>query len=292
MNLELRYKIKNNHLEVLKLALKCMVFAVVVCFFSMLCHVVDSAFIQDVHGKPEFVKTTLLIYSMGEKVLLAVGYVVLGYKIPLVNNRLRGFTYIMLVWASNFLPQIMGLGGADGPIAAMAFSLSTVVCDSLSYVMAGLLIGELFKKRFIKPRRSCNKVAYSKTIILSAIGFPLLVILGDQIMERLYAPFASAAAMGVSDEKRMSFYITFYSWFVLSGALIAVFYRVTEYNEGDNKGWLRFAIKYIFLLWAPIVLIMIVFGTEIMPTVVYTLLFAIYILVICWVNGKLLDNPS
>ncbi len=290
MNLELNSKTRNNYKGLLKITLKCIVFALCSCIVSMLCHIINAAFIENVHGKPEFVSNILFAYSIGEKILFAIGYLVLGYKIPIKNTILRAFTYIMLIWASNFIPQIMGLAGADGPIAASAFSVAIVVCDSITYLVSGVLLGILFRNVPERNIRSCKRSRYIKTIITSAIGFPLLVIIVDQLMEKIYAPFSSVTAMGVSDGRQMTFYMNFYSWFIVSGVLIAVFYRVTEYNEESDRGWLKFAMKYAILIWSPVVLIMIVFGTAVLPTVAYTMIFAICILIISWVDGKMLGS--
>ena len=92
----------------------------------------------------------------------------------------------------------------------------------------------------------------------------------------------------VSDGQRGFFYLIFYGCFIVSGIFIAVFYRMTEYNRASSYGWLIFGLKYDLLLWTPIVLIMIIFGTEVLPTVMYSLLFLICILGVSWMNGKLL----
>ena len=289
MGLALESKVSSKKNGVAWIILKCIIFTVVIGAFSVLCHAFTSAYMDHVHGKPEFVKTTLVIYSFIEKALVAVGYVILGTKIPVKNSKLRAFTYAILVWASDYLPQVMGLWLADGPIAQMSFSASIVLSDSLTYLMSGLVLSILFKKVPERTKRDCNQAKYIKAIMTSAIGFPVLIALVDQVLARVYPAFSSAGAMQVSDGQKLMFYINFYSWFILSGALFVVFYRLTEYNELDDKGWIKFAIKYIGLLWTPVVLIMIVFGTEITPTVAYGIIFAICIFLICWINNRILE---
>ena len=292
MDLETNNRVSRQKNEWIKIGVKCIIFAIIGCSVSMLAHMINSAFIEKVHGKPEFVTMTLFAFSFITKILIAIGYMVLGYKIIIKNSILRAFTYVMLIWLSNFIPQIMGLAGADGPIAANAFSISTVVCDSIGYPIEGLVLGMLFRNIPLQKIRRCLKEVYIKGIIISAVGFPLLVIIVEQIIGKIYAPFGSAVALGVSQEKQMSFYITFYSWFILTGALLAVFYRITEYNEESTKGWLKFGLKYAVLLWSPIVLIMIVFGTEVIPTIAYTTIFIICIMIISWLNEKVLEKGS
>lgn len=290
MSLVLNSKVKDSKNQLLNVALRCIIFSIIVCGFSVLSHVLYSTYIEHAHGRPEFVRNTIFIYSFFEKILFVIGYLVLGYKIPISNTKLRGFTYAVLVWASDFMPQLMGLTGADGAIVKMAFGASVVVCDSLTYFVAGVMLGIIFKDMPNRLSRNCDRGKYIKSIITSAIGFPILVIVIDQILAQIYKPFSSASAMGVSDQQQMKFYITFYSWFILSGALLAVFYRITEYNEMNNKGWLKFAINYTIYLWSPVVLIMIVFGTEIIPTIAYSIVFAICIAVISWINSRILNG--
>lgn len=288
MNLELNSQRETNYKKISAVMLKCIVFALLSCAVTILSHAYYSAFIEGVHGKPEFVRDNIFIYSLGERLLFAIGYIVLGNKIPIKNSFLRGFTYIMLIWSSNFMPQLMGLAGADGAIAEIAFSVSTVICDSITYVVSGIILGILFKNVPEANKRSCQKASYIKTIAASAITFPLLIIAVDQLINKIYTPFSSVGAIGVSHESQLTFYLYFYSWFIISGALIAVFYRLTEYNEENHLSWFRFAMKYSILIWSPVVLIMIVFGTEIIPTFFYAAVFIFCITVISWINSKLL----
>ena len=288
MNFELNNQRETNYKKVSAVMFKCIVFALLSCAATILSHVYYSAFIEGVHGKPDFVRNAIFVYSIGERLLFVIGYIVLGNKIPIKNSFLRGFTYIMLIWSSNFMPQLMGLAGADGTIAELAFSASTAICDSIAYVVSGIILGILFKDVPEVNKRSCNKASYIKTIAASAIIFPLLIIAADQLINKIYTPFSSIGAIGVSHERQLTFYLYFYSWFIVSGALIAVFYRLTEYNEEKHMSWFRFAMKYSILIWSPVVLIMIVFGTEIIPTLFYAALFIFCITAISWIDSKLL----
>lgn len=186
-------------IEKLKLLLRCVIFVACSCALSTMLHAFDSAFIQDVHGKPSFVSDNLMFFSVLEKTSFVIAYIILGYQLPIKNHVLRGFTYMMLICISNYLPQVMGLAGADSEIAEVAFGC-----------------------------------------------------------------------------------------FIISGIFIAIFYRMTEYNKASDYGWLLFGLKYSLLIWSPIVLIMIAFGTDILSTVVYTFIFIFCITAISWVNGRLL----
>lgn len=120
-----------NYKEIGEVALKSLVFVICAATMTTLLHMLSDMFIFHKHGKPEFVSTSLTIYSACDKALMAVGYYILGRKIPVKNNVLRDITYVGLNWLSNFLPQFMGLAFADGAIAQMAFSISDLVCDTI-----------------------------------------------------------------------------------------------------------------------------------------------------------------
>lgn len=290
MNLVVSIKEKYGNNLLLINAIKCIIFALIMCLCVMGTHAFYAAYIDHVHGKPDFVRNSMFYFSFLEKFLLAVSYLLLGRKIAIKNTKLRALTYALLVLGSNNFPQIMGLVGADGPIAELAFGMSTIICDSLCIIIAGVLLGILFKDMPEVKIRKVNKKSYIKTIITSAIGFPLMVIVIDQLMFWFYRPFSSAGAIGVSEGKLMVFFISFYSCFILSGAFFAVFYRMTEYNEENENAWIRYATIYILLLWSPVVLVMVVFGTAVIPTIAYTMIFAICIVINTWINSKLLNE--
>lgn len=273
----------------LKLLIKCIIFVIGSTLISTSIHAFDSAFIQHVHGKPSFVSSSLMYFSLLERALFVIGYLVLGYQLPIKNHVLRGFTYFMLICMSNYLPQVMGLAGADGEIAHQAFSASIIIDDCIGYILSGFLLGFLFNEVPDSPKRFCLKPTYSLTIAISGICFPLIVIALDQIVNIIYPPFASAGAIGVSSEAQSSFFVIFYSCFIVSGIFLAIFYRMTEYNQSSPYAWLLFGLKYDLLIWTPVVMIMVIFGTPLVPTVFYSFLFLICILLISWLNSRLLD---
>lgn len=270
--------------EVLEVGVKSLLFALVAGVLTGLVHMICSRYILHIHGKPEFMSTALTIYSGCDKILMAVGYYILGRKIPIKNAILRGLSYMGLHWISNFLPQFMGLAFADGAIAQVAFRVSDLVCDSLVMLILGILLGILYRAVPEVKMRRCNN--FGKVIVMSAILFTALVVIADQTMYHICPAFSSAGAIQVSEQARVGFFINFYSWFLLSGAFFAVFYRLTEYN--DSRSWVKFGLKYSLLLWTPVVMIMVLFGTNLITTTVYALVFIVCIMVVCWINGNLM----
>ena len=280
---------KDIYKKVLEVAIKSIIFAVIAGVLTTLTHMLSDMFIFHTHGKPEIANTTLIIYTSVDKMLLAVAYYVLGRKIPIKNTVLRGIAFMWLYILSNYIPQIMGLAFADGEIAEKSFSVSIVVCDIIVYSLLSVILGFLYKNdSTINLKKACSKGSFIKSIGISAIVFPLLVITTDQIMYYVYPAFSSSCVIGVSEQCRVPFLINFYSWFILTGAVLSVFYRMTEYN--DNGSFIKFALKYGLLLWTPVVMIMVLFGTAFIPTMMYTVIFLIIIMIVSWINSKILHT--
>lgn len=281
-------KEQNMKREIPGVAMKSIFFAICAGILTILTHMLSDIFIFHSHGKPEVASTALIIYTSFDKVLMAIAYYVLGRKIPVKNAVLRSLSFVALNWVSNYLPQIMGLALADGVIAEKAFSMSILACDTIVYLLLGIILGMIFREVPENTLRSCDKKSYGKTIAISAIAFPVFVIIADQLMRLIYPSFSSSYVIQVSEQARIPFLINFYCCFFLTGAFIAVFYRLTEYNAYGS--WLQFGLKYSLLLWTPVVMIMVMFGTAFLPTLVYALLFIGIIMVISWINEKILSK--
>lgn len=269
---------------------KAIIFAACAGGLTTLTHMICDRYVLHTHGAPDFLSQNLILFSAFSKILIAVGYYIFGRKIPVKNPILRSLAYIALNWISNFFPQFMGLAFADGSIAEQAFRISDLVCDSITHIIAGILLGILFYKVPDATLRKCNKQVYIKTIAVSAIAFPVIITATTQLIGILYPPFSCLSILEVSEQVKLPFYLNFYSWFILSGAFIAVFYRVTEYNTGE--AWLSFGLKYSLLLWTPLVMIMFVFGTAFIPTVAYSLLFIAILLLLARIIGSMMSKGN
>ena len=289
--MELQISKNNNNLKKrIDIILKCLLFAVCSGLLLVLTHVINSKYITHVHGKPEFVSISLFIFSACSDILVAAGYLMFGYKIPVKNCILRGIAYMALNLISNYLPQVMGLAFADGPIAQQAFVINDFVCDIIVDLFGGILLGILFSKKSYKENSNSGKLINFKAVLISCAVFPLTIIILDQLIA-LIAPMCSAfGAIQASQGAKIPFYINFYSWFILSGAVISIFYQITDYRDNDHGSAFKFAMKYSLLLWTPIVMIMVLFGTEIIPATLYNFLFIITINFLVWINGFVLKK--
>lgn len=137
---------------------------------------------------------------------------------------------------------------------------------------------------------SFKKEEYWKPALISAVVFPLLVIIFDNLITTFIPEYSFLSVLKVSEQAKVLFYINFYGWFILSGSVISIFYQVTDYCKKDDKSWVKFAMKYSLLLWTPVVMIMVLFGTDFMATSIASVIFIICITILSWINSFLLKN--
>lgn len=275
----------------IKLFGKAILFSIISALASTPLQILNSIYVLGEEGPPD--SSFLIpigIISIIMKTLYAIAYILMGNKLPIKNPRLKAFSFIALIWISDYIPQVMGLIGADGPIAEVAFNFPILICDSLAYVIDGILLGFIIKdESYCKPI-PCKKWALLKTSSISALMFPCFVIIFDQILGFLYEPLRCHEAIQVSDEKIIIFYIYFYGCFIVTGALLPLFYRLTEYNTGKGNSPIRFGMIFSLCLWAPVVAIMIAFGTEIISTFIFVVIFFICIMAVALINANLIKR--
>ena len=75
-----------------------------------------EAVIEGHKEAPNFVTVPFIIYGICAEFIVGFGYLMIGYKLPIKNTILRGFTYIMLILFSSYLPNILAMLGGDGKI--------------------------------------------------------------------------------------------------------------------------------------------------------------------------------
>lgn len=195
-----------------KVFLKAVLFSVLSALIATPLQVLNSMFILH-QGRPE--SSFLIpigIISITMKSLFAISYILMGQKLPIKNSHFKAFIFIAMIWISDYLPQIFGIAGADGPLAKEAFNISIVIFD-----------------------------------------------------------------------------VVFYGCLAITGVLLPIFYRLTEYNDAKTFSSKRFGIIYSLCIWAPVVVIVIAFGASISTTFLYVIVFSICILFVSLMNGRLLE---
>lgn len=276
-----------------KYFIKAIIFALLSAILSTPLQVLNSMFVLHEPAPPEpsfLIKVAVIGIVM--KILYATAYVLMGKKLPIKSQRLRAFVFIAIIWSSDYIPQVLGLIGADGPIAKSAFNFPLVACDSLSYLMDGFLLGCFYRHFPYYEKSECSKSSLIKTSIISAILFPLFVFACDQLLGLIYSPLYVVNALEVSDAKIIPFSISFYGCFIITGALLPFIYRFTEYNTRNSFSALRFGLIYSLCLWAPVVFIMVAFGTNVWITSVYVVVFTVCIVAVAKLNDCLITKLS
>lgn len=294
----LKHKLKLNNCLIrrdrfmnIKNFAKAVAFAIISAILSTPLQILNSIYILQDSAPPEFAFLfKICIIGLMMKVLYATAYVLMGQKLPIKSQKTRAFVFILTIWCSDYMPQVLGLIGADGPIAEAAFSLPLIACDTLSYIIDGVLLGFLYKNFPYYKTEKCIKTNLIKTSVLSAIIFPVLVFAFEQVFGFLYSPLYIFNAMEASNRKIVSFTVSFYSCLIITGALLPIIYRYTEFNTRDSSSPFRFGAIYSICLWMPVVLIMVAFGTNILTTFVYIIIFIICILAVAKMNDYLLTK--
>ncbi len=277
--------IKLTNTNKIKLFIRCIIFALVSAIVSTPLQLFNSIVIEGIQGPPPFVTVPFLCYALFMKVLFAIGYLLIGYKLPIKNTILRGFTYIMFVYCGNYIPQVLGMLGGDGTIIQSAFSPSIFICDAISFMIDGVVLGLIMKKYhtdYIKSKYPKKQIILAS--ILCGISFPFLVFILELVTGKINSNYYSHIAMGVSNKRATQFYIVFYGFIAIAGILLPIFYRLTNHIKTNLQSALLWGLFYAVFIWNPVVVIMIFFGSMLNATFVFAIIFTVAIVFTCLLN--------
>ena len=140
-----------------------------------------EAVIEGKEGAPAFVTVPFIIYGICAELVVGLGYLVIGYKLPIKNTVLRGFAYIMLILISSYIPNILAMLGGDGKIIEESLSMGILVVDVISYSLKGLVLGLLMKNYDVKNPDEIEQITNTRFIICS-------IIYGDFAVFWVYPP--------------------------------------------------------------------------------------------------------
>lgn len=268
--------------------IKCVLFAVISVIVSTPLQLFNSIVIEGQTAKPDFVTIPFILYGISMKIFYAFGYILLGIKIPIKNARLRAQMYYLLVWGSSYMPNILAMVGGDGKIIKASFSVSIVIFDSLSYIIDGFILGLLMKKY---NNDWSNNIISKRKLILSCIIngfiFTILTLIFDVIIGWLNSSWYVYKILGVSEAYKVKFYIIFLVFMFIAGMFQPIWYRYTQYPNVTKKDSVIWAVLFSVLIWNPVVLIMIFFGTAIVETISYAIIFLITIVLCTLLYSKL-----
>ena len=267
---------------------KCILFAIISAILSTPLQLFNSIVIEGQTGKPEFVTIPFLLYGVSMKVFFALGYVLLGYKLPVKNTRLRAQIYYLLLWGSSYMPNILAMVGGDGEIIKASFSATIVIFDSVSYIIDGFALGLLMKNY----NSDMEVTVFSKSkLLLSGIVnggiFVLLTFVFDLVAGCINPSWYLYIILGVSEACKVKFYLIFLIFMFIAGMFQSVWYRYTQYPDTSCKGNVIWTLQFGILIWNPVVLIMIFFGTAVAETICYAIIFLITILLCTLIYSNL-----
>ena len=251
----------------------------------------NSIFIEKLEGPPSFVSVPFLVYAVSMKIVFGLGYVLFGHKLPIRNNILRAFSYIMLIFFSSYLPNILAMAGGDGEIIGASFSVNIVMIDTISYLMDGLILGLLMKK-YAKEKpaetHQINNSIFAITCIVNGIVFGLLNIVIDMIAGLIDSSWRLCSILKVTSGHEAFFNIVFFAFMFLAGLIQPVWFRYCMPESKSKTG--LFGIEWAAIIWLPCVLIMIFFGTDVVKTLTYGAVYVLMIALCVLLYSRLSDS--
>ena len=269
-----------------------LLFAVLSAAASTPLQLFNSIFIEKLEGPPSFVSVPFLVYAVSMKIVFGLGYVLFGHKLPIRNNILRAFSYIMLIFFSSYLPNILAMAGGDGEIIGASFSVNIVMIDTISYLMDGLILGLLMKKYAKEKPAETHQISnsiFAITCIVNGIVFGLLNIIIDIIAGLIDSSWRLCSILKVTSGREVFFNIVFFAFMFLAGLIQPVWFRYCMPESKSKTG--LFGIEWAAITWLPCVLIMIFFGTDVVKTLTYGAVYVLMI-VLCVLLYSRLSDPK
>jgi len=241
-----------------------------------------EAFIEGKKGAPEFITAGFIAYGLCAELVQAMGYLVLGNRLPIKNGVLRGVSYMALILASSYLPNVLGMAGGDGKIISDSLTVGIVAVDVLSYLAKGVILGLLMKKYDLQNSAKKSSITGSKfgvMCVMNGFVFAALNILADLAAGAFNRGWKLSSILGVSSQRETVFYIVFTMFMFVAGALLPIWNKHCMDDGISVKGALLFSAKISAFVWLPNVLIMAFFGTPALLTCAYGAAYAVMIAV-------------
>lgn len=241
------------------------------------------------HGAPSFLSTDFAIYGYIAKFLRLTAFFLLSRMIPVKGRVKKGLMFYGLYWISAYIPQILGmLGGHSSVMDPEAVSFWTICADSISFLIKGLTLGFFFGAESTMEKKECSRNNYRNACLTSMIVYPLVLVVLE-LLAGVYSHDLFCVNVFVIDKSDyISYYIVFYLFQAVSGLLFPVVYRMTEFN--NKRSWFRFANIYGAMLFGPIVIIMMFFGIEAIPTIIWTIMMVAAIYIDTYIFTKIMNN--
>ena len=210
------------------------------------------------------------IFTIITGCLFTLAYLLIGDQLTINGSVKRAVVFGLFIYFSNYLPQSMGLIGAGGDELIMSFSAKDAIFDFFSYLIAFAAMGWLFKTG-INEQTHVPKKRIIQAMLVGGLLFPVMMIVATQGIALLFPSQNIINTLHISPEFEWNFYLSFYLCFILTGALVPLFYYLSDFNRNTAHKEFRFALKYVLLIWIPIVFAMVAFGVDILPCIVFSL---------------------
>jgi len=206
-------------------------------------------------------------------VLHTIAYLLLRNGLPGKHWAVKGAIFGALVYFSGLLPNTLSLiafdfaGSFDLPTLTLVESYVSIATDGLAGLISGIMMALLLGVGETPTVRLTWRLVLA--MVVGAIAFPLVLLaMGEvgNLAHISFVPDIPAHAVGW-------FYWVFYTVFALTGALLPLFYALTEQAlSGDwwQKG-LKFAGIYYVCVWLVIANFMIVWGWSVASGLIFSI---------------------
>ncbi|HNX59067.1 MAG TPA: hypothetical protein PKK43_08195, partial [Spirochaetota bacterium] len=166
----------------------------------------------------------------------------------------RGLLFSLFVYFSNYFPQNLGISamrydGVNSATLIQGLDYPSWISDFIATAITGIIIAALFKR----TEESSDKPARIpiRAVVIPAIVFPVCAFIAVSAGGMLVpdSNILNAAAQGAKAVNAAFFYGSF----ILTGAIIAVFFITTSKGDRGFREAMRFVTQYFLLIWTPVV---------------------------------------
>ncbi|MBN1798795.1 MAG: hypothetical protein JW822_09460 [Spirochaetales bacterium] len=207
-----------------------------------------------------------LFFIMG--FLFAVGFFLFRPEMPGRKNYIKALVFALLVNATAFSPNIIGMiafdftGKFDLFTNVKLENYATTAADFINICLIGLITGFLSRSqdKTVGQMPKKNRTRLLPAVFFGAVLFPascaLLFFIADSLLSRVF---------NIPDHAKLWFYSGLFVPLCLTGGVLPVFYRFAGRALSGNwiKKGISFTALFVLLFWLVCIVFVIPFGYSI-----------------------------
>jgi hypothetical protein len=211
-----------------------------------------------------------------------MGYLLLRDGLPGKHWAIKGTAFAALVYFSALFPNTLSLiafdfgGSFDWINLILVESYKTIATDGLAGLICGVALALVLGVGTTPAIRLTRRTVLAMAV--GAAAFPLVLLGITEVGHWAYISYVP----DVPSHAIAWFYWTFYGVFALTGALLPLFYTLTE--RGLSGTWwqkgLKFAGIYYVCAWLVTANFMLVWGWDVMAGLIFSIMSLLPILLV------------